>query len=232
MVNRIPYPTELGETLASLLTNKDPFTGRDIVDRQYSDPNIPKGERSTPWTSEVANNVARFSGGIFEPSQIDHLFKAGGLANSLIEGVDMALRKAGLGRSTPQAVSNIVAHLDSFNDILPDQESIRMAQNSYRANLNWNLFKDDPALIAANITNKKAFLDEIDAELRRAYQRDKKPWTNPIDAFVGTGGYGRYSTAKKEALKKAGYDDAETRAAAEDIEEFGNAALSTFQLLP
>jgi hypothetical protein len=219
LLKRMPYPTELGETLASLLTNQDPFTGRKIVDEAHSDENVPKGERTTPWSSEMANNVAKFSGGFWEPSHVDHLFRAGGLANSLIEGADIALRAAGFGRKTPQSVDTIVAQLDSYNMIYPDEESIRMAQNSYRANLDFNLFKDQPDVKAANIMNKKAFLDAIDAELRDIDNRVKKPWTNPIDAFVGTGGYGRYSTAKRDALKQAGYDDADTRAAAEEIKD-------------
>jgi hypothetical protein len=166
----------------------------------------------------MANNVARVTK-FWEPSQVDHVFKAGGVMNDIIEGVDLALRASGLGRKVPQSVDATVSELLSLSIMYPDQESIRLAQNQYMSNLDFGLYKDEPDVKAANITNKKAFMDAVDVELKKQTEGEKMPWDGPIDAFVGKGGYGRYTTAKREALKKAGYDDAETRAAAEDIEE-------------
>ena len=218
LVNRIPYPTELGETFFSLLFNKDPFTGRDITDKAYQDPNIPKGERVTPWSSEMANNIARVTG-FWEPSQVDHVFKAGGVMNDIISGVDLALRASGLGRKVPQSVDGTVDDLLALSVQYPDEESVRMAQNQYMSNLNFDIYSEQPDVKAANITSKKTFLDAVDAELRKRTEGEKMPWDGPIDAFIGKGGYGRYSVAKREALKKAGYDDADTRAAQEEIND-------------
>ena len=219
LLDRVPYPTELGETIASWVENRDPFTGREIRDKAYSDPNIPKGERVTPWSSEMANNVARVTK-FWEPSDVDHIFKAGGVMNDIIEGVDLALRASGLGRKVPQTVDATVSELEALSMEFPDEESVRLAQNQYMSNLNFDFYKDEPDVKAANITSKKTFLDAVDAELRKRTEGEKMPWDGPIDAFMGKGGYGRYMTAKREALKKAGYDDADTRAAAEEIEEF------------
>ena len=218
MINRVPYPTELGETFMSLFTNHDSFTGRDITDKTYSDPNVPKGERVTPWTSDVANNVARVTR-FWEPSQVDHVIKAGGVMNDIINGADLAMRAVGLGRKVPQSVDDTVGDLLSLSIMYPDRESIRMAQNQYMSNLDFNIYKNHPDVKAANITNKKAFIDWVDVELKLRTEGDKMPWDGPIDAFIGKGGYGRYTTAKREALKKAGYDHAETRAASEEIED-------------
>ena len=213
----LKFPTEIGNTLMELATNKNSFTGRPIVDPRDRNADFPEGLQTTPETSSTANKI----GGLLNwaPPEVEHVIRSGmgGVVYDAFVGLDMVLRAAGIGTKTPLAVETHVNELLSilyYYDTTGDPEKIQDVQRRHLAEIDFEDYRLDPDIKARGIGNKKQFLDYVDEELSKAVSGERKPWDNVVNRFIGQGSFGRSMVARIEALEELGYDQAESRAAA------------------